>query len=85
MEALVNVAIGFGINFIANIIVLPAVLGVPVNLAELGLIGVIFTAISITRSYVLRRLFNGRSVWAAIKGQFGGSSAPSEGHLIKGN
>lgn len=71
MEALTNVAIGFGINFAANVVVLPAVLGIPVNFAELGLIGAIYTVISITRSYTLRRLFNGRSAWAAIKDRLG--------------
>lgn len=100
MEALTNVAIGFGINFVANILVLPAVLGVPVNLTELGLIGVIFTVISVTRSYTLRRLFNGRSVWQAIKDRFFSSPARQmpiggvernknttrlEGRLLKGN
>jgi hypothetical protein len=94
MEALTNVAIGFGINFVANIIILPAVLGVPVNLGELGTIGVLFTIISVTRSYTLRRLFNGRTVWAVIKGRLENRISPSknasgtigpEGQLIKGN
>ena len=70
MEALTNVAIGFGINFAANVAVLPLVLGVPVNLSALGLIGAIYTVISVVRSYVLRRLFNGRSAWQAIKDRF---------------
>jgi hypothetical protein len=67
MESLTNVVIGFSINFVANVLVLPAVLGIPVNLKELGLIGIIFTVISVVRSYTLRRIFNGRSVWQAIK------------------
>jgi hypothetical protein len=70
MESLTNVVIGFGINFIANILILPAVLGVPVNLHELGLIGVFFTIVSVVRSYALRRIFNGRTVWQAIRSQF---------------
>ena len=73
MEALTNVAIGFGINFAANVVVLPLVLNVPVNLTALGLIGLIYTVISVVRSYVLRRAFNGRSVWEAIKDRFGSS------------
>lgn len=70
MEALVNIAIGFGINFAANVIVLPALLGVPVDLAALGLIGVIYTVISVARSYLIRRAFNGKSVWEAIKTRY---------------
>ena len=92
MEAMTNVAIGFGINFVANILVLPAVLGVPVNLAELGTIGVIFTVISVVRSYTLRRLFNGRTVWAVIRGHLENrisvrknTSGTPEGQLIKGS
>lgn len=71
MEALANIVVGFTINFIANIIFLPMVLGVPINLHELGLIGAIFTVISLVRSYALRRLFNGRTIWQAIKDRFG--------------
>lgn len=69
MEALTNVAVGFAINFAANVVILPAVLGVPVNLAALGLIGALYTLISVARSYAIRRLFNGRSIWQAIKGR----------------
>jgi hypothetical protein len=71
MESLTNVAIGFGINFAANVLILPAVLGVPVHLAELGLIGLLYTVISVVRSYALRRAFNGRSVWQALTGRGG--------------
>jgi hypothetical protein len=67
MESLTNIVIGFGINFIANILILPAVLGVPVNLHELGLIGIFFTIVSVIRSYTLRRIFNGRTPWQAIR------------------
>ena len=70
MEALTNVLVGFSINFVANILILPAVLGVPVNLRELGIIGILFTIVSVTRSYALRRAFNGRTVWQAIRSNF---------------
>jgi hypothetical protein len=69
MESLTNVAIGFGINFAANVLILPAVLGVPVNFAELGLIGILYTIISVVRSYTIRRAFNGKPVWQAIRGR----------------
>ena len=56
-EAMVNIAIGFGINYAANLIVLP-LLGYHVTPGSAFEIGVIFTVISLVRSYVLRRYFN---------------------------
>lgn len=67
MEALTNIVIGLVISTLANWIILPAVLGVRMTLGHNLLIGVFFTAISLIRSYAIRRLFNGRSVWDAIK------------------
>ena len=57
IEALFNVAIGFGINFTANLVILP-IFGFNVTPADALGIGVFFTAISIARSYVIRRWFN---------------------------
>lgn len=67
MEAVVNIAIGLVISTVANHFVLPAVLNVHMTLGQNVVISVIFTVISLARSYTIRRLFNGRSVWAAIK------------------
>ncbi|GAB6852986.1 DUF7220 family protein [Asaia astilbis] len=67
MEALTNTAIGFVVSFVTWGIVAPA-FGIPMPLRENLEITAIFTAVSIARQYVLRRAFNGRSVWAAIKG-----------------
>ncbi|WP_174544926.1 DUF7220 family protein [Sphingomonas asaccharolytica] len=68
MESLVNIVIGLVISTIANHWVLPAVLHVSMTFGQNFLISAIFTAISLARSYTLRRLFNGRSVWQAIAG-----------------
>lgn len=57
IEACSNVLVGFGINWGANLIVLP-IFGYPVTPAEAFGIGLVFTAISLVRSYVLRRAFN---------------------------
>ena len=57
-EAWANIAVGFGINFAANLIVLPW-FGFDVTAADAFGIGVVFTAISLARSYILRRWFNG--------------------------
>lgn len=69
MEALVNVAIGFGINFLANWLILPWYFGIEPDLGSFALLGVIYTFISIARSYVIRRAFNGQTVWEALSGR----------------
>jgi hypothetical protein len=57
-EAWANIAVGFAINFVANLLVWPLFgLSMGARVAFLG--GVIFTVISLVRSYVLRRWFNG--------------------------
>jgi hypothetical protein len=67
MEALVNTIIGLLISVVANHVLFAAVLGIPLTLALNVGIAVFFTVISIARSYLLRRLFNGRSAWAALR------------------
>jgi hypothetical protein len=57
-EAFANIAVGFGINFAANLIVLPW-FGFDVAAGDAFGIGIVFTGISLARSYVLRRWFNG--------------------------
>jgi uncharacterized membrane protein YbhN (UPF0104 family) len=61
IEACANTAIGWSINFGANLVVLPA-FGYPVTVAHALGIGVVFTVISVARSYVVRRWFNARIV-----------------------
>jgi hypothetical protein len=53
----VNVAVGFGIGFVSNITVLP-LFGMHVQLGANFEISLIFTVISLIRSFALRRLFN---------------------------
>lgn len=57
-EAWANIFVGFSINWFANMLVLPQ-FGFHVTGAQAFGIGVIFTGISLVRSYVLRRWFNG--------------------------
>ena len=57
IEACVNVLIGYGINFTANALILPH-FGFNITLAQNLQIGVLFTVISVARSYVIRRWFN---------------------------
>jgi membrane protein implicated in regulation of membrane protease activity len=59
-EACINVAIGFGINFGFNLVILPIV-GLPrPSMAQNFLMGVLFTVVSVARSYLIRRFFNAR-------------------------
>lgn len=58
VEAWANILVGFGVNFTANLIVLPW-FGFNVTAGDAFGIGLVFTAISLARSYVLRRWFNG--------------------------
>lgn len=67
MESLTNIVIGLVVSTIANWLILPTVLGVSMTLGQNVLIGLLFTLISLVRSYVIRRAFNGRSVWASFK------------------
>lgn len=65
IEAVVNIVIGFSINFVANMIVFPA-FGYPLSLSDNWWIGCIYTGISLVRQFVLRRFFNGKRVAHAI-------------------
>lgn len=58
VEAWANIAVGFAINWTANMLVLP-LFGFNVTGSQAFGIGLVFTVISLARSYVLRRWFNG--------------------------
>lgn len=58
-EAWANIAIGFTINFCANLVILPLFGFTSLTAGKNFLIGVAYTGISLARSYVLRRWFNG--------------------------
>lgn len=58
IESWANIAIGFTINYFANLLILPW-FGLAVTPSKAFGIGVIFTVISLVRSYIIRRWFNG--------------------------
>lgn len=60
IEAWMNVLIGFGINFAANLVILPMFGFTSLTLATNFYIGLAYTVISVIRSYVIRRWFNGK-------------------------
>ena len=56
VESLTNVAVGYGIAVITQLVVFP-LFGLSTTLAENLAMGAIFTFVSIARSFTLRRLF----------------------------
>ena len=56
VESLANVLVGYGVAVAAQILVFP-LFGLVVTITENLMIGLIFTAVSIVRSYALRRGF----------------------------
>jgi hypothetical protein len=64
IEVSINIFIGFWINFVANLVVLP-MFGLNVTIADNFLIGFIYTFISVARSYVVRRWFEKKIQQAA--------------------
>jgi len=54
----INIAVGFPINYLANILILPHYNFQGTNVFLSGLeIGIWFTIVSVVRSYALRRIF----------------------------
>ena len=56
VEAVTNVLIGYGVAVATQMLVFP-LFGLHATLQENLLIGLIFTAVSLVRSYLLRRAF----------------------------
>ncbi len=57
VEAIVNVLVGFWIAVFAQMLVLP-LFGLHASLSQNLGMGLIFTVVSLIRSYLLRRFFN---------------------------
>ena len=61
VESWTNIFIGYGVNFFANMLILPLfVEGFTVG--DNLVLGVIYTIISLTRTYCIRRWFNKKDV-----------------------
>ena len=58
VESVTNVIVGYLVALGAQLIVFP-LMGISVSLNQNLVIGIMFTAVSLARSYALRRLFNG--------------------------
>lgn len=59
IEALINTCIGFIINYSANLLIFP-LFGFHISLTGNFIMGMIYTVISVVRSYIVRRFFNAR-------------------------
>lgn len=68
-EAWANIAVGFSINYFANLAIFP-LFGMHISPVANFWMGCIYTVISLVRSYVLRRYFNGL--------KFGNSNATTQ-------
>lgn len=58
LEAVANIAVGYGVAVLTQVLVFP-LFGLSVSLGENLGIGAVFTIISFVRSFLLRRIFNG--------------------------
>ena len=68
LEALTNIMIGASIALASQLIWFPLI-GKSFTLGENLATTAFFTIVSFVRSYAIRRLFNGRTVYQSIKGR----------------
>ena len=61
IEAATNVAVGYGVAVLTQVMVFP-LFGLQVSLRDNFLLGTVFTSVSLIRSYLLRRFFNARTL-----------------------
>ena len=60
IESVANIVVGYGVAVITQLLVFP-LFGLAASLSDNLAIGLIFTVVSLARSYTLRRLFNART------------------------
>lgn len=78
IETILNVAIGFVISLVVQMLIVAPLLGLNTNSGENVILVSIFTITSVVRQYTLRRMFNGRSIWATVKAALAHRSAPGD-------
>ncbi len=59
-ESVANIVVGYGVAVITQLLVFP-LFDLGASLSDTLAIGLIFTIVSLARSYVLRRLFNAQA------------------------
>lgn len=81
VEAVVNVAVGYGVAVLTQILIFP-MFGLHTTLVQNLKMGAVFTVVSIARSFALRRLFEAirvRSVPSQMKSRCSRTRAASFG------
>lgn len=58
LEAIANIVIGYFVAVASQIIIFP-MFGINIPFGDNFIMGILFTVVSLIRSYTLRRLFNG--------------------------
>lgn len=81
VEAIANVLIGYGLAVLTQILVFP-LFGLRTSLSENLAIGLVFTIVSIGRSYILRRSFEAIRVSGLETGSRAESTAASSRHSL---
>ena len=66
LESFINILVGYSINFTANLLIFP-LFGWHISTRENLTLGVIYTGISLVRSYGIRRFFNHKECKKQIK------------------
>jgi hypothetical protein len=74
VEAIANVVVGYGIAVLTQLIVFPW-FGLPARIDDALAIGLIFTGVSIARSFLLRRLFEAVRIRTAERRSASGGTA----------
>ena len=78
VEAVANVIVGYGVAVVTQILIFP-IFGLHTTLAQNLKLGLVFTIVSIGRSYALRRLFERLRV-ASRSGGHAGHAEPAPPH-----
>lgn len=67
MESVCNIAVGFVISWAVWIWIVAPIMGYETGASQGFWITCIFTVTSLLRQYILRRIFNGRTIWETIR------------------
>lgn len=70
MEVWSNIVIGFALNYLANLIVLPIFFGHSISYGAYFIMGLVYTVIAAVRGYFLRRAYNWMDVndnWTKVQ------------------
>ena len=57
LESITNIIVGYGVATMSNVVILPF-LDIQIEMVDNFIIGFYMTAISLVRSYTIRRIFN---------------------------